>query len=739
MKTPWIGRPDAVMLDWRSDVLPAPLFRSEFRLNDEVKGAEVKICGLGFYELRMNGEKVGSHVLDPIVTQYDQRVRYVAYDVTDRLRTGSNTVGVMLGNGWYNCFTAEVWHFDKASWRDYPKLWLELTVQLSTNERVNICSSPDWKVGDGPLRFDGLRNGEIYDARLERPGWDCPGYDDSDWANAVAVPGPGGIMEEQKSPPCKVTATLTPESVTEIRPGVAVYDMGQNFAGWAQLRIQGGKAGDEVVLRYSENLKDNGEVDQSNIARFIRSGECQTDRYIMKGDAQETWEPRFTYHGFRYVQLEGLPGAPEIDHIRGRMVHTAFNTIGGFECSNNDLNKLQQATQWSYISNFVGIPTDCPHREKNGWTGDAQLATETGLINYDATDSYQQWLDSLSDTQRPNGQLSGIAPSCGWGYNWGSGPAWDAAFILIPWYIYLYTGDCTAIEKHYESMRRYLGFCNSMATEHILSFGLGDWCPVNADQPVSVALTSTAYYYVFTEKMAAFARLTGQDSDAAEYEELAAHIRTAFNDRFYKGNGLYDRGQMTARGCAIYQGLVEESEKATTVKTLADDVESNDYRVDFGILGAKYVPRALADNGYVEHAYRLITQPEYPGWANWLRKGATTLWEKWDGTTSRNHIMFGDISSWFYTYLGGIQPDPSKPGFRHIRLQPCTVAGLDWVRSWHRSPQGVIESRWVRDNDRAEFVINIPPASTGTLVLPDRQPQVIGSGQHQITVKAVSE
>ncbi len=738
-KTPWIGRPDAVMLDWRSDVLPAPLFRNEFRLNGEVKDAEVKICGLGFYELSMNGEKVGSHVLDPIVTSYDRRVRYVAYDVTEHLRSGSNAVGVMLGNGLYNSFTAEVWHFDKASWRDYPKLWLELTVQLSTNERVHICSSPDWKVGDGPLRFDGLRNGEIYDARLERPGWDRPGYDDSDWANAAIVPGPGGMMEEQTSPPCKVTATLTPESVNEIRPGVAVYDMGQSFAGWAQLRMEGAKAGNEVVLRYGENLKDNGEVDQSNIARFILSGECQTDRYIMKGDAQETWEPRFTYHGFRYVQLEGLPGAPEIDHLRGRVVHTAFDTIGGFECSNNNVNKLQQATQWAYISNFVGIPIDCPHREKNGWTGDAQLATETGLINYDTADSYRQWLDSISDTQRPNGQLSGIAPSCGWGYNWGSGPAWDAAFILIPWYIHLYTGDCTAIEQHYEGMRRYLDFCSSMAPEHILSFGLGDWCPVNADQAVPVALTSTAYYYVFAEKMAAFARLTGRDADVAEYEELAAHIRTAFNARFYKGNGLYDRGQMTARGCAIYQGLVEESEKATVVKSLADDVENNDYRVDFGILGAKYVPRALADNGYADHAYRLITQPEYPGWVNWLRRGATTLWEKWDGTTSRNHIMFGDISSWFYSYLGGIQPDPAEAGFRHILLQPCTVTGLDWIRSWHRSPRGMIESRWTREKDSIDFEITIPPASTGTLVLPGRQPQEIGSGRHQITVEAVSE
>lgn len=730
----WIGRPDATLVNWQGAVLPAPMFRREFGLDDDVKTANLKICGLGYYDLRLNGAKVGDHVLDPLVTQYDQRVRYVVHDVTDQLRKGDNAVGVILGNGWYNCFTSEQWHFDKASWRDYPKLWLELAIEMVNGKTMTIASGPGWKVGDGPIRFDGLRNGETYDAREERPGWDRPGFDDSAWENAGVVAAPGGVLEEQTSPPCKVVDTIKPQSVKQIRPGVAVYDLGQNIAGWAQLRVSGSASGAEIVLRYAERLKDNGEVDQSNIDVFIKSGECQTDRYIMKGEGEEVWAPRFTYHGFRYVQVEGLPGTPALDHIRGRVVRTAFDEIGSFECSNEDVNSLQRLTKWSYIGNFVGIPTDCPHREKNGWTGDAQLAAETGLMNYDAASSYMQWLDTMADTQRPSGQLPGIVPSAGWGYNWGSGPAWDAAFVLIPWYIYLYTGDARAIETHYDGIRRYLDFCASMATENLLSFGLGDWCPVDPKQMPPAALTSTAYYHVFAKTVAEFARITGHDRDVMAYEELAAKIREAFNREFYKGDGVYGRGQMTAQGCALYQGLVEESEKDAVVKALIDAVAANDCKVDFGILGAKYVPRALADNGHVELAYRMITQPEFPGWVNWVRQGLTTLRESWRDRASGNHIMFGDISAWFYNYLAGINPDPAKPGFKHVILKPRPVSDMERVHATHRSRLGLLEVGWEKKGGSVCYSIDIPAGAAATFSPAGQSPRRLETGHHELTL-----
>jgi alpha-L-rhamnosidase len=727
----WIGRDGVCLIDWRAQPLPAPLFRHEVELSGNVRQARLRLCGLGFHELRINGEKVGDHVLDPIVTQYDRRVRYVTHEVARHLRRGRNALGVMLGNGWYNCSTAEVWHFNKASWRDYPKLWLLLEIVLETGQTVTVASGPEWRVGEGPVRFDALRNGETYDAREERPGWDSPGYDDSGWSRALVVPGPGGLMEPQSTPPCKVMETLSPRAVHEIRPGVAVFDLGQNIAGWAQLRVEPCESGREIVLRYGERLKANGEVDQSHIGTFIRSGECQTDRYIAKGGGvTEVWEPRFTYHGFQYVQVEGLPGTPSLDTLRGRVVHTAFESVGEFAASDPDLNALQRATRWSYIGNFVGIPTDCPHREKNGWTGDAQLAVETGLLNFASASSYGQWLDTMADSQRPNGQLTCIVPSAGWGFNWGNGPAWDAAFVLIPWYLYLYTGERGSIERHYAAIRRYVDFCATLSTEHIVSYGLGDWCPVDEKRMAPAALTSSAYYCVFARTLAAYARLTGHEGDAERYAALSEQIRRAVNARFYKGDGLYAEGQMTALGCALNQGLVEQAERPAVLRRLVETVEANGCKVDFGILGAKYVPRALADNGHAELAYRLIAQPDFPGWVHWLRQGATTLWESWNDANSRNHIMFGDISAWFFTYLAGIRPDPQRPGFEHVIVQPNVVSALEWVRASHRAPRGLIACSWRRCTAASvEFEIELPESVSGTLLLAGSAPRSLGPGK----------
>ncbi len=730
MQTPWIAHPNRCLTDWQHPVHPAPLFRREFRLDLPVRTARLRICGLGFYELRINGKKVGDHVLDPVVTQYDRRVRYVTYDVAAHLQPGANAIGVMLGNGWYNCHTAEVWHFDKANWRDYPKLWMDLRIEGENGENREISTGPEWKVGDGPIRFDGLRNGETYDARLERPGWDRPGFDDAGWVGARITAGPGGILEEQTSPPCKVMETIAPVSVREIRPGVAVYDLGVNIAGWAQLRVEG-EAGREIVLRYGERLKDNGEVDQAHIAIFIKSGECQTDRYICKGGGMETWEPRFTYHGFQYVQVEGYQGSPSMEMIRARVVHTAFDSVGAFECSAQQVNRLQECTRRAYLGNFVGIPTDCPHREKNGWTGDAQIAAETGLMNFAAASSYRQWLQTLADTQRPSGQLPGIAPSAGWGYNWGSGPAWDAALVLIPGYIHLYTGDDGAIRDQYDAIRRYLDFCATMADGHILAFGLGDWCAPNSKHMPSAALTSTAYYHVFARETARYARILGHDHQAAEYGALADAIRQAFNARFYRGDGRYDNGSTTAQGCALYQSLVEDGERGLVVQRLVEAVEASGVTSDFGILGAKYVPRALADNGHMDLAFRQLIQPEFPGWVHWLKQGATTLWESWDGRASRNHIMFGDISAWCFHYLAGIRPDAEQPGFRHVRIQPHFVRGLDWVKAAHYSPRGPIRIQWQRTGDGIALEVNLPPGSAGTVILPGNEPKAVkGASKH---------
>jgi len=712
----WIGRLGVCLPNWEGPILPAPLFRSGFDVQGVVRCARLMMCGLGYYELYLNGRKVGDHVLDPTVTQYDRRVRYVTHSVETYLRPGENAVGVMLGNGWYNCHTPEVWHFDKASWRDYPKLLLQLELTFEDGHKMIFCSGPQWKVADGPILFDSLRNGETYDARLERAGWTLPDYDDSDWAPAGLVSGPGGILQEQLAPPCKVMETLEPRLVRELRPGVAVFDFGRNIVGWAQLRVSGA-AGTEIVLRYGERLAEDGSVDQKHIGMYLRGGDCQTDRYILKGGGPEQWEPHFTYHGFQYVQVEGLPETPSHDNLRGRVVYTAFEQIGTFSCSNENLNRLQECTAAAYCGNFVGIPTDCPHREKNGWTGDAHLAAETGLMNFSAASAYREWLETMADTQRPSGQLPAIIPSTGWGFN-GTGPAWDSAFILIPWYLYLYTGDIRCIEQHYGAMKRYVDYCTSLSNGGILSFGLGDWCHVDSKRMVERDLPVTAYYYTDTLLISRFAGLLHRPDDQQVYARLAMMIREAFNRRFYKGDGIYAKGEQTAMGCALQHGLVEEGEKSMVVSRLAEAVIANHYRPDFGILGAKFVPRALSDNGHADLAYRLITQPEYPGWVHWLSQGATTLWEDWAGVSSRNHIMFGDISAWMFQYLAGIQPDPDTPGFKHFIVSPHFPEGLDWVKAEYALPFGRIKASWKRSPQGVSLDLYVPDNTTAKLVMP---------------------
>lgn len=711
----WIGRPDACLNNWQAAIRPAPLLRREFGLPAPIHQARAYVCGLGYYELSLNGRRVGDHVLDPTVTQYDQRARYVTYDVTKHLQTGANVVGVMLGNGWYNCHTPEVWHFDKASWRDYPKLLLQLEVTLEDGRQVLICSGPEWKVTDGPVQFDGLRNGETYDARGEKPGWDAPSYDDSDWRSALVVPGPGGLLQAQTSPPCKVMETLTPVSVTEIRPGVAIYDLGQSIAGWAQLRVSG-PAGTEVTLRYAEKLTEDGDIDQRNIDAFVKQGDCQTDRYLLKGEGEEVWEPHFTYHGFQYVQVTGLPGEASLANLRGRVVHTAFESAGSFACSNDLLNRIQECTLWAYRGNFVGIPTDCPHREKNGWTGDAQLATETGLLNFDAAAAYRQWLETIVDAQRPSGQLPGIVPSSGWGYNWGNGPAWDNALMLIPWYLYFYTGDQDVLERNYPAMKRYVDFCTTMATDDVVSFGLGDWCHPDRERMTPAALTSTAYYCVDCRIVAEVAKMVGKADEAERYQRLANDVQMAFNDHFGKDGGLYAGGEQTSQGCALYQGMVEEEDAPAVVERLLEAIERNDGRLDVGILGAKYVPRALADAGHAELAYALLTRTDYPSWGHWLEQGATTLWEDWRGQASRNHIMFGDISAWMYNYLAGLAPE--EPGFKKILIHPRPVGDLAWVTAEHHSAYGLIRSAWRREDNGFTLEVTIPANTTARVILP---------------------
>jgi alpha-L-rhamnosidase len=726
----WISAP--TLFDWRavdgrrkeiakeaSPELPepAPIFRKEFSLQKKITSARAYISGLGYYELLLNGKKVGERLLDPAFTRYDKRALYVVYDVTQNLCQGDNALGVMLGNGWYDMSSRGVWGYDHAPWRADPTFILQLEAKFDDGSVERIVSDEAWKCAPGPIVFTELRQGEWYDARQEQPGWASPKFDDTGWHSVRSARGPEGRLAATSMPPTKERRAFKPKSIKAKNSGVYVVDFGQNMAGFVRLHVSG-KEGTEIELKYGEELNEKGLVDQSEIGKFVANTPFQTDKYILKGEGVETWQPRFVYHGFQYVEVHGFPGTPNVENLTAVAVNTSFQPAGEFSCSNELFNSIQHSTLWSYMNNYVGYPTDCPQREKNGWTGDAQLAAEAGLFNFDSRTSYIKWMQDIADEQQPSGEFAAIIPTAGWGYYWGNGPAWDCAFLLIPWYIYLYTGDDSIIKENYEPMKRYVDFLTrEKSKDGIVSWGLGDWCPAKTKTPSEI--TSTAYYFVDAQLMQRFAQVVGNSNDAKKYADLATSIRSAFIAKFVDSiTGAVGNDSQTALGCALYQGLAPDALVEIIVEKLAEDVKENGNKLDYGILGSKYVPNALADFGYRNLVYAMINHTDFPGYGHWIEQGATTLWENWEGGGSLNHVMFGDVSAWFYKHLGGIQPDPNFPGFKHFFVRPFFPADLQWAKASYKSMYGLIKSEWTRTGDKVQLNINVPVNTTATVELP---------------------
>jgi len=718
----WIAR----TTDTNSE--PAPLLRRAFTLEGRIKQARVYVCGLGYYELHLNGRKVGDHLLDPGYTRYDRRVLYVTYDVTDLLRRGKNAVGVILGNGWYNVQTRAVWDFHKAPWRAAPKLLMQLRVEYNDGRIETLGTDSRWTTSTGPITFDSIYGGETYDERVEKPGWDLPDYDDSAWTTAQVVSAPGGKLAAQMMPPIKADRIIKPVRLAEPRSGVFVFDMGQNFAGFAELSMRG-PAGAKVVMKYGERLSKDGMLDradiQQHVVRVDPKQQYQTDTYILGDTARITHHvSRFTYHGFQYVEVTGFPGKPALDTLRGVFIHSAVPVAGEFGCSNPLLNKIWRAGRWSYLSNLQGIPTDCPHREKNGWTGDAHLAAEQGLLNFAPAAVYTKWINDLGDEQRATGELPGIVPTSGWGYSWGNGPAWDSAFLLIPFYLYEYCGDTKVLCDHYDGLKRYVDYLTSKAKGGIVDIGLNDWAPFKTATPADI--TSTAYYCRDAQIVSLTAGLMGNEVEARKYAALADGIKQAFNEKFYHPEtGLYGNGSQTSLSCALYQGLVEPANKARVLGNLVAAVDKTNGHIDTGILGAKYLLNALLENGRADVAYRIASQKDQPSWGWWIEQGATTLWEQWNGTESRNHIMFGDICAWFYKALAGINPDPAAPGFKHFIIKPNLIGGLASAEASYDSVRGRIVSAWKAKDGHLELAVTIPVNTTATVYVPAAEPAAI--------------
>ncbi len=694
-------------------ILPAPYLRTTFDLMATPGKGVIFLCGLGWHVLYVNNQKADDRVLAPVMTQFDKHVSYIEYDVTKLLRKGKNAVTVMLGNGLFNCHEPH-WSYDKAPWRDYPKLLCDIVVDGQTV----AASGKDWKVHSSPITFDGFRNGQYYDARLEVTGFADPETDDSSWQNAALAVPPGGRVVLEETEPCKIMQSFPLVSQRFVTCWESTYDFGRNLTGWCRIKVKG-EAGAVLKLTYVEKIDPiSGYINLQEIAPYVEKAPFQTDQYILKGDPEgEVFEPCFVYHGFRYVQIWHM-GKVEIEDIQAQFVHTAFAESGRFESSFDTLNTLQKHTLQSYKSNFTGIPTDCPHREKNGWTGDAAIAAETGIWNFNTRKAYSHFMQILTDTQRPDGQLPGIAPTGAWGYNWGSGPAWDTLLFEYPYQIYRFCGETQLIELYYDNFKLYLDYCASRSENYLLDFGLGDWCHWDRAATAPVEVTSSGYYYQNVLRTALFAELLGKTGDAADYRLLAEKIRQSFLQKFDNKDGSFADRSLTATATAVYHGFVTGKAAENSVKYLSEQVRSQQHKANFGILGAKYLPRVLAEHGCIDDALEIITQKEYPGWGWQLEQGATSLWENWNGKGSQNHIMFGDISAWMYQYLGGINPLVETPGFKKFVIKPGFAAKLDYVKACYNSPFGTIRSQWQRVNGNIECVFDIPEGSSADIILP---------------------
>ena len=746
----------------------SPAFEKTFAASKPVREATLHITGLGFYEARLNGAKIGRKVLDPPPTRFDKRVLYSTYDLTGQVKRGENRLNVLVGHGWYDVRSVAVWNFDNAPWRDFPRMLARLELVYEDGSREAVVSDETWRQVASPIGFDCIREGEVI-------GRAPPGAPDFAKARLAAdvVPAPAGRLAAAALPPSVIARELPPAAVREVRPGVWTVDFGQNLAGWIRLNLRGHAAGDIVTIRYGERVAADGAVDLRPIDahfrypasfRVLPKGYFQTDRFVCDGSPEQVYEPRFTYNGFQYAEIHGLRERPSADTVRASVVHTDFAGAGSFACSSDLLNRLQECVLWSYRGNFVnGYPTDCPHREKNGWTGDASLASELAMYNFQNTAAYAKWIGDLIDEQRTDGNLPGIVPTGGWGYQWGNGPAWDSALAILPWMLYVYQGDARTLETAYDAMRRYVDYMTSRARDGLVSHGLGDWIPVKSKTPVEV--TSSGYYYLDAQIVARAAQVLGKTEDAAKYTALAASIREAYTRQLYKGGGVYSIGSQTAQGCALHQGLVPPAERTAVETRLVDAVRQADGYPDFGILGSKYVFRALSEAGHSDLAFAMASKEDAPSYGAWLKRGATTFWEDWGDGASRNHIMFGDVSAWFDQYLGGIRLAPSvsataeriEPravGFKEFILCPDPVDGLQWVRAEHDSPYGTIRSHWKKDGGVFTLEVEVPVNTSATVYLPakpdaqnvvaavpavpsdrDRMAFKVGSGRYTFTVR----
>ena len=711
-----------------------PQLRRDFTATKPVKRAMAYICGLGQFEMFLNGEKVGDHFLDPAWTKFDKEAQYVAFDITGELRDGKNAVGVMLGNGYYH--TPHGRYLKLLFSYGAPKMICKLQIEYADGTAQTVVSDDKWRASESPVTFSSIYGGEDYDASAVQPGWAEPGFDDRKWKKAVLTQGAGVKLIPQISEPLKVMERIPTVRRFRAANGNWVYDLGQNASGIVQLTVRA-VTPQSIKLIPGELINDDSTVNQR------ASGAPFYHVYTARGDgSSETWHPQFTYYGFRYVEVEGAvpvgesnPGAlPEVIDITGLHTRNSAAQVGTFACSDPLFNKIHTLIDWAVRSNMASVLTDCPHREKLGWLEVTHLMGGSIQYRYDISRLYAKQVNDMRTAQHANGMVPTIAPQyVTFSPDFIDTPEWGSAFVIIPWNLYEWYGDLAPLRDNYERMKRYVDYLGSRADNHIVAYGLGDWYDIGPDRPgyaqlTSNGVTATAIYYQDVKILERAARLLGKEADVRKYAALASDIKRAFNEKFFDKKTLkYDRDSQTANSIALHMDLVEPQYKAVVRQNLIDDIRRRGNALTAGDVGYRYVLRALEENDASEVIYDMNSRYDVPGYGYQLAHGATCLTESWQAyrEVSNNHCMLGHLMEWLYSGLGGIRQSPGSAGYKEIVIRPQVVGDIHSAAVSFRSPYGLIRSEWSDSPQQYRQRVEIPANTTALVYLPAVDPAAV--------------
>ncbi|HSY18292.1 MAG TPA: family 78 glycoside hydrolase catalytic domain [Candidatus Acidoferrales bacterium] len=719
-----VAENQTLMLPVQSSVVPC--LRKSFELKSAVQRAVLHVTALGLYEVRINGQRVGDHVLAPDWTDYRKRVRYQTFDVTGTLKPGENVVGALLADGWFSG------HIGNGGYEFYgkePAFLAQLEVTYADGHAETIVTDRTWKSHASPISSADFMLGENYDARLEIKGWDRPGLDEGNWSAVEERDESFRKLESQVMPPVRELCELTPKTIKEIRPGTWVYDLDQNMVGVVRLKVSA-PAGTKITLRHAEMLNPDGSLYTTNLR-----GAPSIDHYVCNGDGVEVWQPRFTFHGFRYVEITGLNGQPQIGAITGIVIGSDTPRTGEFTCSDPRINQLQSNIQWGQRGNYISVPTDCPQRdERLGWMGDAEVFIRTATYNADVASFFTKWLVDVDDAQSPAGAFSNVSPNPS--KDIGGVAAWADAGVICPWTIYEMYGDRRILESHLPAMIKWVDYLQSHSDGLIRDKNrgedFGDWLSINADTPKD--LIGTAFFAYSAGLLAKSCRVLGRVADADKYDRLVADIKTAFNKRYVAADGRIQGNTQCAYAMALKFGLLPEELRPKAAQYLEADIKAKGNHLSTGFVGVSYLLPVLTQAGKADAAYGLLQQDTFPSWLFSVKHGATTIWERWDGWTpekgfqdpgmnSFNHYSLGSCGEYLFGYIGGIRPD--SPGFKTILIDPVIRDGLTWAKTSFDSAHGTVATAWKTEGKRLTLEISVPANTTATVRIPTSDPASI--------------